>query len=282
MAIDRKKIIVLYYINELTMKKIAEIMNVKSEETIRYQLFSKEPKLKKRAREWTTNDDYELALHFSKLATGKDFNKDVEKIALTMQYAKSIIEEKMLPIWEEKYSRVINTNEVEEILENVESLKNKNVIKKQSKNKVQLKIYAKETFMSNEKINIKFHKQDIDEVEKEKYITKGSNIVNLYADHAANIAANGGNAPVRTGISVEIPSGYIGLIMPYQKLIFDNSVTVLNSPAIIQSEESKNHEEIKIILINHSRGAMVRTLNVEPGNKIAELLILPVSEIEIV
>lgn len=282
MAIDRKKIIVLYYINELTMKEIAKIMKVKSEETIRYQLFLKEPKLKKRNREWTTTDDYELALHFAKLATGKDFNEDVEKIALTMQFAKSIIEDKILPMWEEKYSRVINTNKVEELFENVESLKNDNIIKKQATNKVQLKIYTKELFMDNMKINIKFHKQSIEEVEKNKYIDKESNVINLYADHAASISANGGSAIIGTGISVEIPSGYIGLIVPYKELAFNNSVTILNSPCIITNNKSNNYEELKVILINYSHGAMVRTLNIEPGDKIAELLILPIPKIEII
>jgi len=283
MALDRKKIIVLYYIDELTIKKISEIMGVKSAETIRYQLFFKEPQMQKRNREWTDKDDFELALHFSKLATGVNFEKDMEKIALTMQRGKSIIKKKALPMWEEAYSRVIASEELQKIVENVTELKSDvNELKKNEPQKqeiVQLKIYQKEIFMSNGRVSIKFKKQEIGEEERAKYVNEGSHTINLYAEHAAHIAANGGVATIGTGMSVAIPDGYFGLILPNQQLVFDNSATILNSPTIIQG---KSNEEIKIILINHSHGAMVRTLNIEPGHKVAELLILPIINTEII
>ena len=66
MALDRK-IIVLYHIDELTTKDFRNY-GVKSAETIRYQLFFKEPQMQKRNH----NGQIKMILkpHFSKLATG--------------------------------------------------------------------------------------------------------------------------------------------------------------------------------------------------------------------
>lgn len=53
--------------------------------------------------------------------------------------------------------------------------------------------------------------------------------------------------PIRTGIGLEIPKGYVGLICPRSGLSAKNAVTVHNGPGIIDSDY---RSEIKVILIS--------------------------------
>ena len=72
---------------------------------------------------------------------------------------------------------------------------------------------------------------------------------------------------VTTGIAIEIPSGYVARIAPRSGLAFKYGVDVL--AGVI---DSSYRGEIKIILINHGDD----NFYVEPGDKIAQLLIQPV------
>ena len=71
---------------------------------------------------------------------------------------------------------------------------------------------------------------------------------------------------VSTGIAMEIPLGYVGLIHPRSGLAAKHGITVLNAPGTI---DSGYRGEIKVILINHS--AMPYKIAV--GDKIAQLVI---------
>lgn len=78
---------------------------------------------------------------------------------------------------------------------------------------------------------------------------------------------------VRTGIAVAIPAGYVGLIMPRSGLAAKNAVTVLNAPGVI---DSGYRGELKVLLITHGQDIF----QVEPGDRIAQLIILPYMSVE--
>lgn len=71
---------------------------------------------------------------------------------------------------------------------------------------------------------------------------------------------------VRTGISMDIPNGYVGLIHPRSGLAAKNGITVLNAPGTI---DAGYHGEIKVILINQDP-YMPFTINV--GDRIAQIV----------
>lgn len=58
-----------------------------------------------------------------------------------------------------------------------------------------------------------------------------------------------GRALVRTGVSVAIPSGYVGLVHPRSGLAAKHGITVLNAPGTI---DSGYRGEIAVTLVNHS------------------------------
>ena len=78
--------------------------------------------------------------------------------------------------------------------------------------------------------------------------------------------APGERALVRTGISVAIPGGYAGLVLPRSGLAVRHGVSLVNTPGLI---DSGYRGEIQVPLINHDREA---TFEVTPGMRIAQLV----------
>jgi len=75
---------------------------------------------------------------------------------------------------------------------------------------------------------------------------------------------------VHTGIRVAIPEGYEGQVRPRSGLARRWGITVLNSPGTIDADY---RGELLVLLINH--GSM--PFDVEPGDRIAQLVIAPVA-----
>ena len=83
----------------------------------------------------------------------------------------------------------------------------------------------------------------------------------------------GGRALVRTGISVAIPAGYAGLVLPRSGLAMRHGISPVNAPGLI---DSGYRGKILIPLINHDRQEIFR---VEEGTSIAQLVLLRAEEV---
>ncbi len=82
----------------------------------------------------------------------------------------------------------------------------------------------------------------------------------------------GGRALVRTGISLAIPQGYAGLVLPRSGLAMRHGVTPVNTPGLI---DSGYRGEIMVPLINHDPR---ETFRVERGMRIAQLVLVRAEE----
>jgi dUTP pyrophosphatase len=80
--------------------------------------------------------------------------------------------------------------------------------------------------------------------------------------------APGARALVRTGISVAIPEGYAGLVLPRSGLAMRHGVSLVNTPGLI---DSGYRGEIQVPLINHDRE---ETFLIEEGTRIAQLVLV--------
>jgi dUTP pyrophosphatase len=78
---------------------------------------------------------------------------------------------------------------------------------------------------------------------------------------------------IRTGISLAIPEGYAGLVLPRSGLTMRHGVAPVNSPGLI---DSGYRGEIMVPLVNHDRDA---TFHVERGMRVAQLVLVRVEEI---
>jgi dUTP diphosphatase len=99
--------------------------------------------------------------------------------------------------------------------------------------------------------------------------------VDLAACEAA-VLDPGGRAVIETGLAVEIPEGYAGFVLPRSGLAARHGIGVVNSPGLI---DSGYRGEIRVVLINSDRE---HPFSVEPGMRIAQLVIAPVASIRIV
>jgi dUTP diphosphatase len=81
---------------------------------------------------------------------------------------------------------------------------------------------------------------------------------------------------VGTGLAVAIPDGHAGFVQPRSGLAARHGLSVVNAPGLI---DSGYRGEIRVVLLNTDlREAFV----VEPGMRIAQLVVLPVPELELV
>ena len=96
--------------------------------------------------------------------------------------------------------------------------------------------------------------------------------------HAAERAVlkPGERALVPTGLAIAIPKGFAGLVMPRSGLALRHGVTVLNAPGLI---DAGYRGELKVLLINHDP---TTTVTLERGERIAQLVISPVTTAELV
>jgi dUTP pyrophosphatase len=82
------------------------------------------------------------------------------------------------------------------------------------------------------------------------------------------------HALVRTGLLMAIPIGYEGQVRPRSGIALGHRVTVLNAPGTIDADY---RDEVKVILVNHGNN----TFHVKRGDRIAQLVIAPVKQVEI-
>ena len=88
--------------------------------------------------------------------------------------------------------------------------------------------------------------------------------------------APGERAVVPTGLAVAIPEGFAGFVQPRSGLAARHGVAVVNSPGLI---DSGYRGELRVVLLNTDRE---RAFVAEPGERIAQLVVLPVPELELV
>lgn len=73
---------------------------------------------------------------------------------------------------------------------------------------------------------------------------------------------------VKTGLALEIPEGYVGLIYARSGLACKRGVAPANKVGVIDSDY---RGEIMVALFNHGKEAQ----NIEPGERIAQIVITP-------
>jgi dUTP pyrophosphatase len=84
----------------------------------------------------------------------------------------------------------------------------------------------------------------------------------------------GERATVGTGLAVAIPDGHAGFVQPRSGLALRHGITIVNTPGLV---DSGYRGELKVILLNtDSHEPFV----VEPGMRIAQLVVLQVPELD--
>ena len=84
-----------------------------------------------------------------------------------------------------------------------------------------------------------------------------------------------GRGLLRTGVAIEIPTGYEVQIRPRSGLAFEHGFTVLNAPGTI---DAQYRNEIKVLAINLGN----KLISIRAGDRIAQMCIKPVYKMSFV
>jgi dUTP pyrophosphatase len=90
----------------------------------------------------------------------------------------------------------------------------------------------------------------------------------------ATVIGPGERASVGTGVAVAIPEGHAGLVVPRSGLAARSGIGVVNAPGLI---DSGYRGELRVLLLNTDRE---QPFSVEPGDRIAQLVVVPISSVE--
>ena len=86
----------------------------------------------------------------------------------------------------------------------------------------------------------------------------------------------GERATVGTGLAVAIPEGFAGFVQPRSGLAARHGITIVNTPGLI---DAGYRGELRVVVLNTDRR---ERFVVEPGMRIAQLVVLPVAHVELV
>jgi dUTP pyrophosphatase len=86
----------------------------------------------------------------------------------------------------------------------------------------------------------------------------------------------GERATVGTGLAVAIPDGHAGFVQPRSGLAAKHGITIVNTPGLV---DPGYRGELRVILLNTDTD---QTFVVEPGMRIAQLVVVPVPDVELV
>jgi dUTP pyrophosphatase len=84
------------------------------------------------------------------------------------------------------------------------------------------------------------------------------------------VLAPGERASVGTGVSIALPEGHVGFVVPRSGLAFKHGITIVNSPGTI---DAGYRGEIRVALLNTDSREPYR---IAVGDRIAQLVIVPV------
>jgi len=107
-----------------------------------------------------------------------------------------------------------------------------------------------------------------------KYAHDGDAGMDLYAAEDATITAGGGRGLVATGISIAIPKGYGGFVLPRSGMALKHGISVVNAPGLI---DAAYRGEIKVILLNTDPST---DYSISKGDRIAQLVIQQVATVQ--
>jgi len=106
-----------------------------------------------------------------------------------------------------------------------------------------------------------------------EYAHDGDAGLDLYARDGAVLAPGGGRALVATGISIAVPMGHGGFVLPRSGLALKHGISVVNAPGLI---DAAYRGEVKVILVNTDPE---HDYEVHRGDRIAQLVIQQVESV---
>jgi len=107
-----------------------------------------------------------------------------------------------------------------------------------------------------------------------RFGSSGAAAADLYSNTPSPVRlAPGASARIPTGLTLEIPDGYAGFIVPRSGLAAKYQIGIVNSPGLIDSDY---RGEISVLLENRGRLSFV----LEPEERFAQIVFIQVPQVE--
>lgn len=106
-----------------------------------------------------------------------------------------------------------------------------------------------------------------------QYAHEGDAGLDLHAREDATLAPGGGRALVPTGISIAVPHGHGGFVLPRSGLALKHGISIVNAPGLI---DAAYRGEIKVVLVNTDPAA---AYTVHRSDRIAQLVVQAVDHV---
>lgn len=85
------------------------------------------------------------------------------------------------------------------------------------------------------------------------------------------ILAPGVRALVATGVSIALPRGFVGFVVPRSGLATKHGITIVNSPGTV---DAGYRGELKVTLLNTD---LNESFEIKKGDRIAQLIVVPIA-----
>jgi dUTP pyrophosphatase len=111
--------------------------------------------------------------------------------------------------------------------------------------------------------------------------TEGAACWDLYALDTRYLGADRARLTMETGIAIELPPGYVGMVCSRSGLASKRGLFVLNAPGIIDADY---RGELKVILGWQPFNYMwvdLETICIEAGDRIAQLMVMPLPQLAV-
>jgi dUTP pyrophosphatase len=109
-----------------------------------------------------------------------------------------------------------------------------------------------------------------------RYMTASAAGLDLCAAIDAPVTIEPGKrTAISTGLAFAIPEGFEGQVRPRSGLARDHGITCVNAPGTVDADY---RGPVTVLLINHG----LEAVTIEPGHRIAQLVIAPVIQAELV
>lgn len=117
-------------------------------------------------------------------------------------------------------------------------------------------------------------KRSVQNARLPRYAYPGDAGLDLFSVASVNLPS-GCRALIGTGVSVSIPDGFVGLVVPRSGLALERGITILNAPGVV---DSGYRGELKVILVNLGTEAVELAM----GSRIAQMLLIEAPKVSVI
>jgi len=123
-----------------------------------------------------------------------------------------------------------------------------------------------------EKVKVKVINESNNDLPQYETINSAGMDVRAHIESPIRLA-KGDRVLIKTGLKLEIPSGYECQVRPRSGLAYKHGITVLNSPGTIDADY---RGDVGVILINHGEDSYL----INPGDRIGQLVFAKYERVE--